>query len=160
MIRALGFDVSATAIGGGLVACTGNAGCRFSATNTKQHALQLAQHLDQLFVLDSPINIHLTGCPNSCAQHCVADIGLLGTPLQSASGPVEGYHVFIGGGLEQKRGLGREFARSIPFAQLPNLLARLLQVYAGERGPGESFAEFARRHDIDTLRTLTGAKQG
>jgi ferredoxin-nitrite reductase len=160
LISAMGYDVSSTAISGCVVACTGNAGCRFSATDTKRHALQLAQHLDQRFVLDTPINIHLTGCPNSCAQHRVADIGLLGTPVQSASGSVEGYHVFIAGGVEQERGLGREFAQNVPFPQLPTLLERLLHVYQGHRNPGESFVDFARRHDINALRSLAGARDG
>jgi ferredoxin-nitrite reductase len=160
MISAMGYDVSSTALSGCLVACTGNTGCRFSATDTKQHALQLAQHLDQRFELDIPINIHLTGCPNSCAQHRVADIGLLGTSVQTASGSVEGYHVFIAGGVEQERGLGREFAQNVPFLKLPMLLEGLLHVYQGRRNLGESFVDFARRHDIDTLRSLAGVRDG
>ncbi len=160
VISAMGYDVNSTAISGCLVACTGNAGCRFSATDTKQHALQLAQHLDQRFELDTPINIHLTGCPNSCAQHRVADIGLLGTSVQTASGSAEGYHVFIAGGVEQERGLGREFAQNVPLRQLPTLLEGLLHVYQGRRNPGESFVDFARRHDIDALRSLAGARDG
>ncbi len=160
MISAMGYDVNSTAISGCVVACTGNAGCRFSATDTKQHALQLAQHLDQRFELDTPINIHLTGCPNSCAQHRVADIGLLGTSVQTASGSVEGYHVFIAGGVEQERGLGREFAQNIPFSELPTLLEGLLHVYQGRRNPGESFVDFVRRHDVDALRRHAGARDG
>ena len=160
MISAMGYDVSATAIGGCVVACTGNAGCRFSASDTKQHALELVQHLEQRVELDTPINIHLTGCPNSCAQHRVADIGLLGTAVHSASGSVEGYHVFIAGGIEQERGLGREFAQSVPFSNLPALLEKLLQVYQIRRNWGESFVDFARRHDVDALRSLVGAVPG
>ena len=158
VISAMGYGVSSTAISGCIVACTGNAGCRFSATGTKQHALELAQHLDQRFELDTPINIHLTGCPNSCAQHRVADIGLLGTPVQTASGSVEGYHVFIGGGVEQERGLGRAFAQNVGFPRLPTLLEGLIQVYLGHRNSGETFVDFARRHDIDALRSLVGVE--
>ena len=160
MISAMGYTASATAISGCLVACTGNAGCRFSATNTKQHALQLAKHLEQRFELDGPINIHLTGCPNSCAQHRVADIGLLGCSVQTASGAVEGYHVFIAGGVEQERGLGREFAKNVPFPELPALLEGLLRVYQNGRHPRESFVDFARRHDIEALQNLAGAAAG
>lgn len=159
-ISAMGYAVSSTAISGCVVACTGNSGCRFSATDTKQHALKLAQHLDQRFELDTPINIHLTGCPNSCAQHRVADIGLLGTLVPSASGPVEGYHLFIAGGVEQERGLGREFAQNVPVPELSQLLEGLLDVYQGHRNPGESFVDFARRYDIHALRTLVGARGG
>lgn len=160
MISAMGYEASATAISGCVVACTGNAGCRFSASDTKLHALQLAHHLDQRFELDAPINIHLTGCPNSCAQHRVADIGLLGTSVQTASGSVEGYHVFIAGGVEQERGLGRQFAQNVPFARLPTLLEGLIHTYQRLRTLGETFVDFARRHDIEALRSLAGAGDG
>jgi ferredoxin-nitrite reductase len=80
--------------------------------------------------------------------------------VPSASGSVEGYHVFIAGGVEQERGLGREFVQDVPLPELPALLAGLLHVYQGHRNPGESFVDFARRHDIDALRRLAGARDG
>src|SRR5229473_2695433 len=82
----------------GLVACTGNTGCKFALTNTKGQALALAEQLEASVALDQPLNVHLTGCPNSCAQHYVADIGLLGTKVEAGDDMVEGYDVFIGGG--------------------------------------------------------------
>ena len=68
-IAALGLGVEASAIRRGLVACTGNAGCKFAAANTKGHALKLADYLEMRLDIDTPINIHLTGCHHSCAQH-------------------------------------------------------------------------------------------
>jgi len=65
----------------GLVACTGNSYCKFASSNTKSHALELADYLEKRVDLDQPINIHLTGCPNSCAQHYMGDIGLLGAKV-------------------------------------------------------------------------------
>ncbi|HEX4585512.1 MAG TPA: NirA family protein [Burkholderiaceae bacterium] len=156
-IRSVGFAVEASAIAGCLVACTGNTGCRFSATDTKAQALHLSRYLDERVRLDAPINIHLTGCPNSCAQHCVADIGLLGMQVPQADRSVEGYHVYVGGGLEQERSLGREIARSVPFADLPPLIERLLLAYRTQRKPRETFVDFSRRHDVDALRAMAGA---
>ena len=78
-IAALGLATTASGIRGGLVACTGSTGCKFAATDTKGQALAIAQYLESRVPLDQPINIHLTGCPNSCAQHYVGDIGLLGS---------------------------------------------------------------------------------
>ena len=155
-IRSIGFDASASTITGCVVACTGNTGCRFSATETKGQALHLARYLDERIALDAPINIHLTGCPHSCAQHHVADIGLLGARVPQGDQSVEGYHVYVGGGLEQERGLGRELASGLPFAELPPLLERLLRSYQARRLPRESFVEFARRHDTESLRALAG----
>ena len=58
--------------------------------------------------LDVPINIHLTGCPNSCAQHYIGDIGLLGTKVSVDDDMVEGYHIFLGGGYGPDQDIGRE----------------------------------------------------
>jgi ferredoxin-nitrite reductase len=155
-IRSIGFDVKASTISGCVVACTGNTGCRFSATDTKSQALQLSRYLDERVELDVPINLHLTGCPNSCAQHLVADIGLLGMQVPQGDRSVEGYHVYVAGGLEQERGLGREFAKNVPFAELPPLIERLLLAYRAQRKPPETFVDFSRRHDVDALRALAG----
>ena len=156
-IRGIGFDFSASASAGCVVACTGNTGCRFSATDTKGQALALMRHLDEHVRLDVPINIHLTGCPNSCAQHFAADIGLLGAQVAQGEGSIEGYHVYVGGAVEQERGLGREFAKNVPFADVPALLQRLLAGYIARRETGETFVAFARRHDVAALRALAGA---
>ncbi len=155
-IKALGYDASASAIAGCVVACTGNTGCRFSATDTKGRALALTRYLDARLKLDAPINIHLTGCPHSCAQHYIADVGLLGAQVAQGDGSIEGYHVLVGGGVEQERGLARELAKSVPFADVPPLIERLLQGYVAQRKPDESFVDFARRHDIPALQSLAG----
>jgi ferredoxin-nitrite reductase len=156
VIRAMGFDSGASAIAGCVVACTGNTGCRFSATDTKSQALELTRHLDGHVKLDLPINIHLTGCPHSCAQHYIADIGLLGAQVPQGDTSIEGYHVYVGGGVEQERGLGREFVKNVPFANVPVLLERLLSGYMAQREAGETFVAFARRHDVKVLRELAG----
>lgn len=155
-IRSIGFDVQASALTGCVVACSGNTGCRFSATDTKGHALHLSRTLNEHVRLELPINVHLTGCPNSCAQHLVADIGLLGVQVPHGDRSVDGYHVYVAGGLEQERGLGRELAKNIAFAELPPLIERLLLAYLAQRGPSETFIDFSRRHDLDALRALAG----
>ncbi len=153
-VRELGFDTEATSVGAGLVACTGNTGCRFSATNTKGQSTALAAYLDERFVLDTPLNIHLTGCAHSCAQHYVGDIGLLGTSVTVDGIAQEGYHVYVGGGTDDAQGLGREVFRSVPFGDLPQTLERMLAAYVRERAPVEPFVTFVRRHETDALRTL------
>src|SRR5467141_3001572 len=79
-----GLDWRQSNLRGGIIACTGNSYCRFASSNTKRHALELADYLDARLALDQPINIHLTGCPNSCAQHYVGDIGLLATKVEKS----------------------------------------------------------------------------
>ena len=154
-LAAIGYGTSASSATGGIVACTGNTGCRFSSTNTKGQALAIGAYLDQHLTLDRPINIHLTGCPNSCAQHYIGDIGLLGTMVDTSTGPVEGYHVYVGGGSDHERELAREFARAVPFDDLPPLLTRLLGAYLDRRRDGEGFLDFTRRHEIEDLAAMT-----
>jgi ferredoxin-nitrite reductase len=156
-INALGLGVEASAIRRGLVACTGNAGCKFSASNTKGHALRLADYLEARVAVDLPINIHLTGCHHSCAQHYVGDIGLLACKVDQGEDSVEGYHVYIGGGAAStaEQAMARDYAQSVAFDDLPPLLERLLAAWLAHRqGPGESFFEFCRRHEIEALRAL------
>ena len=155
-VKALGLDARAGPIRSGLVACTGNTGCKFALTNTKGQALELAEQLEAKVALDQPLNVHLTGCPNSCAQHYVADIGLLGTKVEAGDDMIEGYDVFIGGGAEQ--GLGRPLFRAVPFPELAPKLERVLCTYLGHRrGSEESFRAFSQRHSIEELTRLLDA---
>src|ERR1700722_17464686 len=105
-IEALGLAIEANAVRSGLVACTGNTGCKFAASDTKRHAEEIARWCDTRVALDTPVNIHLTGCHHSCAQHYVAEIGLLACKVQANedADPVEGYHIYIGGGFRPNAG--------------------------------------------------------
>jgi len=156
-IDALGLKTEASAVRAGLIACTGNVGCKFALSDTKRHALAIADHLDERITLDQPINIHLTGCPNSCAQHYVGDIGLLAAKVDTGDAEVEGYHVILGGGSGENAVLGREVCRDIPADELPQRLEGALAAYLAQRSNGESFQQFANRHGVETLAALFGA---
>jgi ferredoxin-nitrite reductase len=152
-LESIGLHWKASNIRGALVACTGNAGCKYAASNTKRHALNIANYLEPLFELEHPINIHVTGCPNSCAQHYLGDIGLLGTGVEIADDLVEGYHVFVGGGYGEQQNLGREMFRSVTASDVPMVIARMLRGYVKHRlGPDEPFNDFIKRHPTDQLK--------
>lgn len=153
-VKAMGLDTSASAASAGLVACTGNTGCKFALSDTKRHALEIRRALDRAVTLDGPVNIHLTGCPNSCAQHYVGDIGLLGAQVAAGSETVEGYTVLLGGGFGREQALAREIASGVPADALPGALCRLLKTYLARRETGESFAAFAQRHEVGDLRAM------
>ncbi|MDE2165209.1 MAG: NirA family protein [Alphaproteobacteria bacterium] len=157
-IEEIDLGVEASPIRGALVACTGNTGCKFAATDTKAQALYLAQYLETRVKLDRPLNIHLTGCPNSCAQHYVGDIGLLGVKVAQGDDMIEGYTVVVGGGAGGERNLAREVARDVPFADVADRLEALLRTYLARRHGSESFQEFAKRHSIEELRTMFAAE--
>lgn len=149
-----GLRYSATAISGGLVACTGNTGCKFAASNTKGQAVDLAGFLEQNIKLDQPVNIHLTGCPHSCAQHYVGDIGLLATKVKNGDSSVEGYHVVLNGGVDERQAIAREVFQSVPFEEIKNLVLHILKTYLELRQGQETFWQFTRRHSAEELRAL------
>jgi ferredoxin-nitrite reductase len=157
-IEQLGLHTSATHPWGALVACTGNRGCHASATDTTGHALELANHLAQHGHLDQPVNIHLSGCTKSCAQHHKSDIALLGITLQQGEAAVEGYRVHVGAGEQP---FGRVLSDAVPAADIPALMARLLQVYRDNRHTvDESFGDFAERYSIPSLQELSKQSPG
>jgi ferredoxin-nitrite reductase len=156
-IEAIGLTTRTTAIRAGLIACTGNAGCRLAMSNTKKHADEIAAWCETRVALDNPINIHLTGCPNSCAQHYVGDIGLLGVKIQinDDGDQVEGYHVHVGGGFGPDATCGREIFPNVKAEDAPKTVERILKAYLGHRASEqESFLAFTRRHEIGALKTL------
>jgi ferredoxin-nitrite reductase len=152
----MGLHYRSTSVSGGLVACTGNVGCRYASTDTKGQAVELADYLEKEVELDQPINIHLTGCPHSCAQHYIGDIGLLGTKVKEGDVSREGYHVVLGGGSDDRRNIAREMVQSVAFEDLKPLLKSILQTYLDRRQGRETFWEFNRRHDEASLKQLYG----
>ena len=157
-IETLGLSIKANAIRSGLVACTGNTGCKFAASDTKRHAEEVARWCETRVTLDTPVNIHLTGCHHSCAQHFISEIGLLACKIQvnEDDDPVEGYHILVGGGFGPDAALGRELYHDVVAEDVPRTVERILQAYLTHRSsPAESFLAFARRHELDALKSLT-----
>lgn len=150
-IRALGLDVEANSFAAGAVACTGKWGCKLANAYTKQDGEAIVNQLQQRFELDTPINIHLTGCPNSCAQHYIGDIGLVGTTAKDGS---EGYDVFIGGGSDQDQKLGRFLCGPVASRDVCDLSERIIGNYLKSRQDSESFLSFANRYDEAELKTI------
>ncbi|MDB5320290.1 MAG: NAD(P)H-dependent nitrite reductase catalytic subunit [Phycisphaerales bacterium] len=156
-IESLGLDYSATNVRAGLIACTGSAGCKFAAADTKRNATEIADYLESRLRLDTPVNIHLTGCHHSCAQHYIGDIGLIATKvsLPATEELVDGYHLFVGGGYGETQAIARELYRDIPATEAPQVVEGLLQSYLENRTSyRESFIEFVVRVEIDRLKEL------
>lgn len=150
-IEAMGLSTSATAFAAGAISCTGRWGCKLANAYTKQDTETLVKHLQARFELDQPINIHTTGCKNSCAQHYIGDIGLIG-----AAGPDggEGYTIFVGGGTDQDQGLARYLHGPINASELPQWGEKIIHNYLKEREQGESFLTFTRRHQEPELQAI------
>lgn len=152
-LESVGLSTQPNAVRSNLVACTGNTGCKFSASNTKRHALEIADYLDERLALDRPVNIHLTGCHHSCAQHFIGDIGLIACNVEVGDEDVEGYDVLVGGGYASEPRLAEVFQKGVPADDVPALLESILSVYLDRRADTEEdFTAFIARGGIDILR--------
>jgi ferredoxin-nitrite reductase len=160
-IEAMGLAVKTSTIRAGLIACTGNAGCKFAASDTKRHAAEIGDWCEPRVSVDTPLNIHLTGCHHSCAQHYISDIGLIAAkvPIGEDDDTVEGYHLFAGGGFGPHADVGQEVYHDLKAEDAPKTVEKLLKAYLAHRtSPEETFLTFARRHDGKTLRRLADAE--
>ncbi len=107
--------------------------------------------------LDTPVNIHLTGCHNSCAQHYIGDIGMIGArvPINEDGDTVDGYDILVGGGFSDTAAIGREIFPKVAATDAPQLVERLLKSYLANRaGPEETFHGFTAGRDVETLKKL------
>ena len=150
-VASLGLGWEASGLRKGLVACTGNAGCKFAASNTKQHAGELVAWLEPRIEVTGAVNIHLTGCHNSCAQHLIADIGLLGAKVERGEDMIEGYDLHVGGGAGPEQAIGRLVREKVAMEDLPPMVLSLLQAW---QRAGGSFHDWSAAQDDATLAAL------
>jgi ferredoxin-nitrite reductase len=156
-IEALGLATSVSPLRAGLVACTGATGCRFAAARTKESADDIATWCDAHVALDTPVNVHVTGCHHSCAQHYIGDIGLIGArvPINEDDDTVDGFNVLIGGGYGPEATIARELFANVKAEDAPRTVAHILNVYLQQRvSKEETFLAFTRRVDIEAFRTI------
>ncbi|MDB5620817.1 NirA family protein [Tardiphaga sp.] len=160
-IEALGLAIAASEIRAGLIACTGAAGCKFGNADTKRSASAIGDWCEPRVPVDTPLNIHLTGCHHSCAQHYISDIGMIGAkvPVNEEGDTIEGYHLFAGGSFGPGADVGQEVYHDLKAADAPVFVEKLLKAYMANRAsPVETFLSFARRHDGAALRQLAEAQ--
>lgn len=156
-LEAAGMPTRASAFAAGVVACTGKWACKMAAAYTKEDALALTRHLEERYTLDQPINIHLTGCANSCAQHYVGDIGLVGA---AAPGGGEGYNIVVGGGSDLDQGLARPLVGPVAAADILPIVDHVIATYLAQRSGNQNFLEFVRGlADADLPTLLPHARQ-
>ena len=150
-----GLTTQPTHLEAGLIACTGQTGCKFGNAKTKEIAHAINDYCAPRVTLDQPVNIHVTGCPNSCAQHYIGDIGLIGArvPVGDDGDTADGYNVVIGGGFGNENAkIGRDYALNVLAEDAPAKVERMLRAYlAGRSGPAESYQAWTERHDIEAL---------
>lgn len=123
-----------------LVSCTGAQFCNFALIETKSRALALIKELEAELALTQPVRIHWTGCPNSCGQSQVADIGLMGTKTRKDGKTVEGVDIYMGGKVGKDAHLGTCVKKGIPCDDLKLVLHELLVEHFGASAKNVSTA--------------------
>jgi len=120
------FSINPAPLTRSLLSCTGSTFCNFALVETKQRALATAQQLEQELNIPEGVRIHWTGCPNSCGQPQVGDIGLMGTKARKDGKTVEAVDLFMGGKVGKDAQLGSRVQKGIPCEDLPDVLRQLL----------------------------------
>lgn len=162
-LRDIGLTSNASSIRAGLIACTGAPSCKFAAANTKGTAEAIAAFVEPRLTIDTPVNIHLTGCHHSCAQHYIGDIGLIACKVPVApdsDDTIDGFHIHVGGGFGADAAIARELFANVTADACPQTILRILRAYLSNReAASETFVAFACRHDTDALAALVVAEE-
>lgn len=129
------FKIDAGALSRGLVSCTGSQFCSLALIETKNRAQKIIEKLEAELDIPSTVRIHWTGCPNSCGQAQVGDIGLMGSPAKLDGKAVEGVKIFLGGKIGENPDLAKEFEKGIPCDEgvlVPRLRALLIENFGAK----------------------------
>jgi sulfite reductase (ferredoxin) len=149
----IGLHVEATNFWRGAVACTGTEFCKLAITETKGFARWLVDELDErLPQFDQQLRLHVTGCPNGCGQHWIADIGIEGKKIKHEGKLTDAYYFCLGGAVGQHAGIARPVGYRCAAPLVPEAIERLLREYLADRQPNENLRAWFGRHTNDELR--------
>jgi ferredoxin-nitrite reductase len=133
------------------VSCTGNEFCNLAIVETKEFARRVATYLDEHIQLDEPVRIHFIGCPNSCGQKHIADIGLQGSLIKTPEGMVDAYDIAVGGTLGPGAKFNTALKGRVKSDNVNTVLAQIISFYKETRQDSESFHQFVERVGIETM---------
>ncbi len=159
-LETAGLHVSASPFWRGAVACTGSEFCKLAITETKAFTRWLVEELEErLPEFDQQLKLNVTGCPNSCGQHRIADIGLEGKKIKAEGRTQDAYYFCLGGAVGEHAGFARPIGYRCPASDVPDAIERLLRNYLENRHVGENLREFFARHSDTALRTSLAGQE-
>jgi len=154
-LDAIGMRVGGSSFARGTVACSGTEFCKLAITETKSFSRWLVEELEErLPGFDQHLKLHVTGCPNSCGQHWIADVGIEGKKIKVQDRMVDAYYFCVGGALGLHQSTARPVGYRCAATEVPDALERLLGQYLAEREPGENLRRFFVRHTDSELRAF------
>jgi sulfite reductase (ferredoxin) len=159
-LEAAGLPTGGSPFWRGAIACTGTEFCKLAITETKSFSRWLVEELeDRLPGFDQHLKLHVTGCPNSCGQHWIADLGIEGKKIKVDGRLVDAYYFCVGGAVGQHQEFARPIGYRCPAAEVPEAIERLLRVYQAERFAGENLRQFFSRHRDSELRDFLAGEE-
>ncbi len=139
----------------GAIACSGTEFCKLAITETKSFSRWLVEELEErLPGFEQHLKLHVTGCPNSCGQHWIADIGLEGKKIKVDGKMQDAYYFCVGGAVGLHQSIARPVGYRCLATEVPDAIERLLNHYLDQRLPGENLRAFFTRHNGDELREI------
>ena len=159
-LKTAGLHVAASSFWRGAVACTGSEFCKLAITETKAFTRWLVEELEErLPEFDQQLKLNITGCPNSCGQHRIADIGLEGKKIKADGRIQDAYYFCLGGAVGEHAGFARPISYRCPANEVPEAIERLLRHYLETRRGNENLRQFFARHSESALRTFLAGQE-
>jgi len=153
-LEAVGLHIGGSPFARGTVACSGTEFCKLAITETKGFARWLIEELDErLPGFEQQLRINITGCPNSCGQHWIADLGLEGKKIKVDGRFQDAYYFCVGGAVGQLQSIARPVGYRCLASEVPEAIERLMNQYSQLREDGENLRGFFARHTADDIRT-------
>jgi len=154
-LDAIGLPVSGSVFWRGAVACSGSEFCKLAITETKSFSRWLVEELEErLPGFEQHLKLHVTGCPNSCGQHWIADIGIEGKKLKVGDRMQDAYYFCLGGAVGLHQSVARPVGYRCLASEVPDAIERLLRQFLLQKFRGENLRQFFTRHSDEELRTL------
>ncbi len=154
-LDAIGLPVGGSPFWRGAVACSGTEFCKLAITETKGFSRWLVEELEErLPGFEQHLKLHVTGCPNSCGQHWIADIGIEGKKLKVGDRMVDAYYFCLGGAVGLHQSIARPVGYRCLASEVPDAIERLLRNYLINRSLGENLRQFLARHADAELRAF------
>jgi len=152
-LDAIGLRPGGSAFWRGAIACSGSEFCKLAITETKSFSRWLVEELEErLPGFEQHLKLHVTGCPNSCGQHWIADIGIEGKKIKSGDRLLDAYYFCLGGAVGLHQSIARPIGYRCLATEVPDAIERLLQHYLRAKGPAENLRQFFARHSDAELR--------
>jgi sulfite reductase (ferredoxin) len=152
-LNTIGLRIDGSSFARGTVACSGTEFCKLAITETKSFSRWLVEELeDRLPGFDQHLKLHVTGCPNSCGQHWIADVGIEGKKIKTHGQMVDAYYFCVGGALGLHQATARPVGYRCAATEVPAALERLLRRFLADRDPDENLRRFFARHNDTQLR--------